>query len=170
MRSLRIYNQRYDGSPIYRCEVELVDWGDDWLVWHARRGTPLRLARQEALFTLDYVSIGYIWLKRPYNVVADFVPGSVLQRHYCGVTLPPMLAGEKLTLTSLDLGLLVMPHGATQRLGLAEFANHRVRLGYPPDVETLAWNALAELERMFQAEIAPFDGSLAGYLPFVSGD
>ena len=164
MRWIDIYNQKYDGSPIYRWRVELVDWGDDWLVWHATKGTAITLHHSGTTFPLDHTSIGYVWLKRPYYVVADFTPDNLLRRYYCNIVLPPRLNDDKLRFTDLDLDMLIDPNGRAQLLDVAEFETNKQVMSYPPDIETLAWSAVAEVERMAQFGMMPFNGCLAGYL------
>jgi uncharacterized protein len=168
MRWIDIYNQKYDGTQIYQCRAELVDWGDDWLVWHTAIGTPMHLLRSGASFPLDHISIGYVWLKRPYYVVADFTAEMEFRRYYCNIVLPPRLDGSKLRFTDLDLDLLVDTGGRTQLMDVAEFEANKEAMRYPGDVETLAWSAVAEVERMVQFGMMPFDGCLAGYLSLLS--
>jgi|HigsolmetaAR202D_1030399.scaffolds.fasta_scaffold00118_23 Uncharacterized domain/protein associated with RNAses G and E len=168
MRWIDIYNQKYDGTQIYQCRAELVDWGDDWLVWHTPVGTSMQLPRTGTAFQVDHISIGYVWLKRPYYVVADFTPSMGFQRYYCNIVLPPRLDGNVLRFIDLDLDLLIDDSGRTQLMDVAEFEANKQTLRYPNDVETLAWSAVAEVERMVQFNMMPFDGCLAGYLNLLS--
>lgn len=167
MRWLDISSQRYDGAPLYSWRAELVDWGDEWLVWHTAAGTPISLARSGAVFAPEHRSIAYMWLRRPYYVAADFGRDGAFRRYYCNVVLPPRLDGSRLNFVDLDLDVLVDEGGRTRLLDVSEFEANRVALRYPPDVETLAWGAVAEIERMAQQSLMPFDGCLQGYLNLV---
>lgn len=168
MRWIDIYNQKYDGSPLYQWRAELVDWGDDWLVWHAAVGTCIHLCRSGATFSLDHRSIGYVWFKRPYHAVADFAPNNVLRRYYCNIVLPPRVDTSNVRFTDLDLDIIIQPDGRTQLLDVAEFETNKQIMQYPPDVQTLAWNAVNEIERMVKLNRMPFDGCLAGYIGLLS--
>jgi protein associated with RNAse G/E len=167
MRWIDIYTQKYDGSPLYRWRAELVDWGDDWLVWHAGVGTSVLLERSGTSFALDHSSISYVWLKRPYYVVADFGADGSFRQYYCNIVLPPRLDGSRLSMIDLDLDVLVDERGRTRLVDVGEFEANSAAMGYPPDIETLAWSAVAEIERMAQFGLMPFDGCLRGYLSLI---
>lgn len=164
MRWIDIHNLKYDGSLVYRWQAELVDWGDDWLVWHAPVGTQMHLERTQQTFALEHMTIGYVWLKRPYTVASDFTPDGMFRQFYCNVALPPRLDGNRLRIIDLDLDVLVDEQGQTRLVDVEQFEINKHAMGYPADVETLAWNAVAELKRMVQYSMMPFDGCLEGYL------
>ena len=164
MRWIDISNQKYDGSPLYRWRAELVDWGEDWLVWHAAMGTSIHLCRSGTTFSLDHRSIGYVWFKRPYYAVADFAPDNMLRRYYCNVVLPPRIDHSNINFTDLDLDMIIQPNEQAQLLDVAEFEVNKQVMQYPPDIEALAWNAVDEIEYMARFSMMPFDGCLAGYI------
>jgi hypothetical protein len=167
MRWLDMHTLKYDGSLVYRWRAELVDWGDDWLVWYTPAGTPMQLERIGQTFSPDYATVGYVWLRRPYTVASDFTPTGTFRRFYCNVTLPPRLDLNRLHIVDLDLDLLVDPQGRARVLDIDQFEQNKQTLKYPPDLETLAWNAVAELQYMAMYGMMPFDGSLIDYLTLI---
>ena len=90
-------------------------------------------------------------------------------RVYVDITTPPRWDGQVLRAVDLDLDV-IRGTGQFGRAGRVwvddedEFADHRVRLGYPDE---LAAAALASCERVHDAvaaERAPFDGRAAAWL------
>ena len=83
---------------------------------------------------------------------------------YVDVTTPAFWDGAVLRAVDLDLDVIRGDRGRTWVDDEDEFADHRVRFGYPEDVVAAA---LASAERVLADVVAgraPFDGSPSGWL------
>lgn len=84
---------------------------------------------------------------------------------YCDITTPVSWpsAGE-VTMVDLDLDVCRTRSGEVRLLDADEFAEHRVRYGYPADVVSNAERAAAWLQTAIEAGHDPFGGRHLGYL------
>ncbi len=90
---------------------------------------------------------------------------------YCDVTTVPVWTGrEEVTMIDLDLDV-ARSRGWPHRVHLLdedEFAEHRVRYGYPPEVVRQAENAAEWLSRQVRAKAEPFATVWHGWLAKVA--
>jgi len=80
---------------------------------------------------------------------------------YVDISTVPAKDGTTVTAVDLDLDVV---RGWTGRVWVDdedEFADHRVRLGYPEEVAELAVTACEDVRRSVLASRAPFDGTTA---------
>ena len=85
-------------------------------------------------------------------------------RVYVDITTPPVWDGAVLRAVDLDLDVVCGPTGRVWIDDEDEFADHRVRFGYPEDV---ARGAMTACDRVHAAVVdarAPYDGSAATWL------
>ncbi|MBC9734541.1 DUF402 domain-containing protein [Nocardioides marmotae] len=83
---------------------------------------------------------------------------------YVDITTPPVWDGTTLHAVDLDLDVL---RGLTGRVWVDdedEFAEHRVTLGYPPELCELAVASCARVRAIVEAGHAPYDGSARAWL------
>lgn len=78
---------------------------------------------------------------------------------YVDVTTPPRTVGTAVRAVDLDLDVLRGPHGRTWVDDEDEFADHRVRFGYPDEVVAAALASCAAVERAVAAREAPYDAA-----------
>ena len=85
-------------------------------------------------------------------------------RVYVDVTTPPVWDGQVLRAVDLDLDVV---RGNTGRVWVDdedEFADHRVRFGYPDDLSAAAMASCDRVHAAVAAGVAPYDGSAALWL------
>jgi uncharacterized protein len=78
---------------------------------------------------------------------------------YVDVTDTPRYDGRVVSATDLDLDVVATRDGGVEIVDVDEFDEHRVVLGYPPEV---VGNALSTADWLFdriRAEVSPFDAS-----------
>ncbi len=78
---------------------------------------------------------------------------------YVHVTTPPDYRNGCLTCFDLDLDVLRWRDGSVTLVDDAEFEDHRVRFGYPPEVVKEATTAAAWLQQAVGERRPPFDGT-----------
>jgi hypothetical protein len=149
--------------------VEMTKWGDrphwafaatylgadehgDWIGIPV--GTPM--ARPGAAFTTSVVQVGLV--PRAAGWVATFHgPGWVVAT-YVDMTSVPWWDGAVCRAVDLDLDVVRLGDGRVYVDDEDEFAEHRVRYGYPPEVVTLAEESCAWVHEAVLQERVPFDG------------
>ena len=90
-------------------------------------------------------------------------------RVYVDVTTPPLWDGSVLRAVDLDLDVLRGNSGRVWVDDEDEFAEHRVRFGYPERVVEQALVSCRRVEAAVRAGEAPFDGSHREWLAQVAG-
>ncbi|WP_139981550.1 DUF402 domain-containing protein [Nocardioides litoris] len=156
--------------------VEMTKWGDrpHWAfdaVWlgtdvHGAwigipSGTPM--ARPGASLVTETAQVGLVpadagWLATfhaPGYVVATYVDMTSVPVWDLAAPVPTCRAVD------LDLDVIEMPDGRVVVDDEDEFAEHRVTLGYPPEVVSLAETSCAWVAGSVSAGSAPFDGVAA---------
>jgi hypothetical protein len=87
---------------------------------------------------------------------------------YCDITTVPRWAtGTEVTMIDLDLDVRRRRGGAVDLLDEDEFAEHRVRFGYPPEVATAAEAAAGWLLTAVHDRVEPFGVASHGWLAYV---
>ena len=160
MAAVRVAFGKWDGRRHW--EYDAVRLGADrhgtWL--GAPAGTPL--ARPGAAMTTGYDHIALV----PHAAfVASFyepVPAAPLSI-YVDITTPPRWDGPVLRSIDLDLDVVRDRRGRVFVDDEDEFAEHRVRFGYPDDVAQLALRTCADVLRAVEAGEPPFDGPTADH-------
>ncbi|HEY0950738.1 DUF402 domain-containing protein [Nocardioides sp.] len=85
-------------------------------------------------------------------------------RVYVDVTTPPVWDGRVLRTVDLDLDVVCDNSGAVRVDDEDEFAEHRVRLGYPDEVVRAALASCDRVRAAVEAAAAPYDGSAEAWL------
>ena len=83
---------------------------------------------------------------------------------YVHVTTPPDYCYGRLTCVDLDLDVLRWRDGSVTLVDDDEFEDHRVRLGYPPEVVNGATTTAAWLKEAVAERRPPFDRTGEGWL------
>ena len=84
---------------------------------------------------------------------------------YCDVTtVPRWPSPQEVTMVDLDLDVRRRRAGAVERLDEDEFAEHRVRFGYPPEVVAAATAAADWLFAAIEARVEPFGTGYRNWL------
>jgi len=88
---------------------------------------------------------------------------------YCDITTPATWAGtEEVTVVDLDLDVRRRRWGVIEQLDFQEFAEHRVRFGYPDEVVTQATAASAWLATALGDGTEPFASAYRSWLALVA--
>ncbi len=152
-RPLVVQKLRYDGSPHYRWEGELLERCDAWLLFRAE-------------FRLDYRDLGYVafesgdvfyewyYFDRWYNVFQVYSASGELKGWYCNVTVPAQVANGVLTFVDLAMDVWVYPDRRFLVLDQEEF-DELEQGTYRPDDAREAKAALAQLIALTRAGALP---------------
>jgi protein associated with RNAse G/E len=163
MPSVRVVYRKYDGALHwnYACEHLGEDEHGVWV--GAAAGTPVRRGELatgpvEAPHVLLFPRAG--WWTGCFNAVPHQT------EIYCDITTVPVWpsAGE-VTMIDLDLDVRRRRTGAVELLDEDEFAEHRVRYGYPADVIAGAEESAGWLLDAVRRHAEPFGRA---YLPWLA--
>jgi len=161
---------KWGGRPHWEFDAVLLgsDAHGDWIGIVA--GTSMR--RPGASYVAPTDQVGLVPAPGPdadRGWLATFhAPGGPV-RVYVDVTTPPTWDGAVLRAIDLDLDVV---RGSTGRVWVDdedEFADHRVRLGYPDDIVRAAMSSCDRVHAAVLAETAPYDGTAAGWLARTGG-
>jgi uncharacterized protein len=95
-------------------------------------------------------------------------------RVYVDITTPPTWDGATVRAVDLDLDVILGAgrHGHGGRVWVDdedEFADHRVRFGYPDEVSRAAMASCERVQALVAGGHAPYDGSAAAWLARLEG-
>ena len=85
-------------------------------------------------------------------------------RVYIDMTTPPVWDGTVLRAVDLDLDVVQGPTGRVWVDDEDEFAEHRLRYGYPDEVVTLAMRSCDRVRAAVESGAPPYDGTSARWL------
>lgn len=163
--AVRVVMTKWGGRPHWEFDATLLgsDEHGDWL--GIVRGTVMR--RPGATYVAPTHQVGLVPGAGPEEArgwLATFhdVGGPV--QVYVDITTPPVWAGATLRAVDLDLDVV---RGNTGRVWVDdedEFAEHRVRYGYPPDVVRAAAASCDQVHAAVADRRAPYDGVAARWL------
>jgi uncharacterized protein len=150
---------KWGGRPHWEFDAVLLgsDEHGDWLGIEA--GTVM--VRPGAEYVAPVAQVGLSPAPGPDEVrgwLATFHARGGQVQVYVDMTTPPVWHGSTLTAVDLDLDVV---RGNTGRVWVDdedEFADHRVRFGYPDDVVRLAMVSCDRVRAAMLADAAPYDG------------
>ncbi|WP_243056682.1 DUF402 domain-containing protein [Nocardioides sp. SR21] len=151
----------------FDCHVLGSDEHGDWLGIPA--GTAM--ARPGATYVAPTAQVGLVPPPGPdaeRGWLATFHAEGGPVRVYVDITTPPQWDGLVLRAVDLDLDVV---RGNTGRVWVDdedEFADHRVRFGYPDEVSAAAMRSCDRVHAAVAAGTAPYDGSAARWLARVA--
>ena len=102
------------------------------------------------------------WWTAVWNEGGDF-------EIYVDIATPPRWDGDRVTMIDLDLDVVRHRDGRTLVLDEDEFDEHRVSLGYPPDLVDRARTTTAAVFLDVERRIPPFDATGAQWLEAAAG-
>ncbi|MBI2243777.1 MAG: DUF402 domain-containing protein [Nocardioides sp.] len=162
---VRVVMTKWRDGPHWEFEADYLgrDEHGDWLGILA--GT--RMARPGATYVAPTDQVGLAPAPGPDAArgwLATFhaVGGPV--RVYVDVTTPPVWDGPVLRTVDLDLDVV---RGNTGRVWVEdedEFADHRIRLGYPDELVRAALASCDRVRAAIEAATAPYDGTAEAWL------
>jgi hypothetical protein len=165
------------GDPV---QIAMTKWGDHphWQipgVWLGRDGhgdwigipAGTSMARPGLELALPHDQVGLVPapgadVERAF--LATFHAPGGDTRVYVDMTTPPRWDDHVVRTVDLDLDVSLMQEGHLVVDDEDEFAEHRVELGYPPEIVALAEASRDRIHRAIVEERAPFDGSHAPWL------
>jgi protein associated with RNAse G/E len=158
---VRVVYRKYDGSlhwnqPAWRLGE------DEYGVWvGAPAGTPVRLGEQHRQ---PATAAHAVLLPRDGWWTAVFNAPPHRTEVYCDVTTVPVWTGDEVGMVDLDLDVRRRRGGEVQLLDEDEFAAHRVKYNYPPDVVASAEAAARWLAGALSDGAEPFAGGYRHWL------
>jgi hypothetical protein len=159
--AVRIVFTKWGGGAHW--EYDTVRLGTDqhgtWL--GAPHGTPIRRPGAEFVSAWDHVAL----VPDDAAFLASFYPddSDAPVRIYVDIATPPRWDGPLVRSVDLDLDVVLDRSGRVFVDDEDEFAEHRVRYGYPEDVVRLAERGCADVLGAVRARTAPFDGPTAAH-------
>jgi len=127
-------------------------------------GTPF--SRPGADYTAPVDQVGLVPAPGPEEDrgwLATFHGAGGPVRVYVDMTTPPVWDGPVLRAVDLDLDVVQGPTGRVWVDDEDEFAEHRVRYGYPEEIARLAMRSCDRVRAAVTAGLAPYDGTSAGW-------
>jgi uncharacterized protein len=162
--------RKYDGRPHRRVTGRLLG-EDEFGTWIGTpRGTMVRYSyglRRVSWTKSDSVRL----VPRDAWWMAMFSAEPSRSEIYCDVITPARRTGEsELTVIDLDIDVIRMRAGGRVVIDDEdEFAEHRVRFGYPDDVVAAATGAAADLHAALSGGAEPFAGEYREWLARAAG-
>lgn len=164
---LRVIFRKHDGSLHWHLTMTWLA-EDDHGVW---AGTPRPTTMRKGngpLVVLDYASI--MLFPREAWWTAAFNASPAATEIYCDITTPVQwLSPDEVTMIDLDLDVLRMRDGHIELVDEDEFAEHRVKFGYPAEVVAEAERSAAWLHAAITGNREPFATVYRSYLERVVG-
>lgn len=158
--------RKYDGSLHWHLSGRLLG-DDDHGVWvGCPAGTVARRGTEDSV----------VWQHPSVILVPDrvwwtalFVADPSEEAVYCDITSVPEWDGDLVTMVDLDLDVIRYRDGSVALDDADEFAEHRVRYAYPPEVVTNAESSAESLLAAVRAGTGPFGGAHERWLAEVGG-
>lgn len=154
-----IRKMKYDGREARRVESDLLEVRpDDWHILHfdARRHGTWKDGQPS---TSPAHFIAFLSPRQPVTVWVAFDDAGKRTLIHGDICQPAVVREGEASFVDLDLDLIVEGENPAYARDLEEFAQHRVTMGYPPDVVRLAWSALRQVSESYAAAAFPFDGT-----------
>ncbi|MCY7396624.1 MAG: DUF402 domain-containing protein [Nocardioides sp.] len=153
--AIRVEMTKWGGRPHWEFDALFLgsDEHGEWI----GLTTGTSLARPGAVFVTETDQVGLV--PRDAGWVATFHAPGYLVTTYVDMTTVPHWDGSVVHAVDLDLDVVRGAQGNVWVDDEDEFAEHRVRFAYPPDVVALAEASAAWVHDAVLHERAPYDGA-----------
>lgn len=155
---ITVHARKYGGKPHYSFPVRLVEETPDCMIVAGELGRICQHHTKGLTIPVQNRSVEFYWPGRLYTVAADYGADGAVFSYYCNVIMPATFSPDQVEWVDLDLDLIVRADLTWKVLDEDEFEEHTISFGYPPEVVAMARQGLAELIRMVEERIWPFDG------------
>lgn len=159
--AVRLVWTKWGGHPHW--EHDALRLGEDehgvWL--GAPPGT--FMSRPGTSFTSNYVQLTCVPSAKAYMASFYRYDGPLPCDVYVDIGTVPVWHGDRVTAVDLDLDVLRGRHGRVWVDDEDEFAAHRVRYAYPPEIVDLALRSCAAVQAAVSAGHPPYDGGTAAH-------
>jgi uncharacterized protein len=165
---VRVTYRKYDGSLHWHLTLRRLG-EDEHGVW-AGAPPPSTMRKGDGpLVTIPHAHV--MLFPRGQWWTAAFNDGQEEPEIYCDITTPAdWPSPDEVTMIDLDLDVCRLRGGAVELLDEDEFAEHRLRYGYPADVVSEAEESARWLRAALAGGTEPFAGAYRSYLALVTGD
>jgi uncharacterized protein len=165
---VRVTYRKYDGSLHWHLTMRRLG-EDEHGVW---TGMPPASTMRKGDGPIVAIPHAHVMLfPRGQWWTAAFNDGPDEVEIYCDITTPVHWPSpDEVTMTDLDLDVCRLRSGAVELLDEDEFAEHRLRYGYPADVISEAEKSARWLLAALADGTEPFAGAYRSYLALVTGD
>jgi uncharacterized protein len=147
---------KYDQQVHLQFTAEIVDDDGDQVRIRYPLGTRIQHHTRGLLFREETNTEVWLWRSRWYNVFVNLYPDGSAKSFYCNVAQPVVLDSVRLYWIDLDLDVKVRPDGSYDILDEDEFEVHRLKYGYPADVQIKARQAVTEILDLARSRQGPF--------------
>ena len=152
---VRVVFSKWGDRPHW--EFDAIRLGEDehgvWL--GAPAGTPM--ARPGLEFTPEYDQVALVPHSGSFE--ATFYAPAAPCEIYVDITTRPLWDGSTLRMVDLDLDVIKGWSGRVWVDDEDEFADHRVRFGYPDEIVRLAVESCEDVRAGIESGLAPYDGA-----------
>ncbi len=165
-KPVQVVFRKYDGALHWHMTMPKLG-EDEYGVWlGAPAGSTLQRGHEPPMIWPEaYVGLfpRGVWWSAMFNAVPHKV------EVYCDVNTVPQWSGDEVTMIDLDLDVRRLRGGRVERLDADEFAEHRVKYGYPADVVSTAEQTSDWLADALSGGAEPFASVYRRYLGMVDG-
>lgn len=119
-------------------------------------GTVIRHHTRGLDFIEKYDSEVWAWTDRWYNVFVNRHADGSLYSFYCNIAMPAEILLPEIRWIDLDLDVRIFADGRYELLDEDEFEEHRLKYGYPTDVQEKAQSAVQEILDLARRRQEPF--------------
>ena len=155
MSDVRVVFSKWGDRPHW--EFDAIRLGEDehgmWI--GAPAGTPM--ARPGVEFAPEYDQVALVPDDASFEATF-YAPGAPCEI-YVDITTRPLWDGSTLRMVDLDLDVIKGWSGRVWVDDEDEFADHRVRFGYPDEIIRLAVASCADVRMKVESGLAPYDGA-----------
>jgi uncharacterized protein len=155
-RPCQVVAHKFNNQVHLKFDARLTYDDGDLLRVSYPMGTVVHHFTRRAEFIEKTNTEAWFWRSRWYNVYVNIYEDGSLKSFYCNVAMPPNLDHDEIHWIDLDLDVQIFPDGTYAILDEDEFDEHKVKYGYPDDVQARARQAVDEIIALARLRTEPF--------------
>ncbi|MFN3418279.1 MAG: DUF402 domain-containing protein [Pyrinomonadaceae bacterium] len=143
-QKITIISQRFDLKFLKKWDCNLLLIKPPQLLCYGIFSTAV-LHKQLGEISRGTVSLESFWTDRYYNLFAFFDPDFKFRNLYFNICLPPVIQGDSIVYSDLDIDVAVWPDGSIDVLDEDDFASNALTLKYPEQLKSKVRETLSEI-------------------------
>lgn len=155
-----VHKKKFDGSESSRFQAEVVESPQPgWIATFSDSSVHTSSKANRPPYRICFLST-----TKMLTASFSFTREGAFQEAQCDVAMPATMDGDTITFVDLELDLVIRADGSHYLRDFPEFADHRERMGYTPEMVGGAHSALLKALRLYRKRAFPFDDSARAIL------
>jgi len=163
MRKMKINVYKYDRTPHYSWESEVLEETDEFILLTSKPPRALMHYTRNEIYYYDTTSIEFISKKEGYTINLDVYNDDHIE-YYCNICTTPLFNADSVEIIDLDIDMIIDKNGDYYFVDEDEFEMNKTKYCYSDYLIIQVLKMKEQLSNLYEEQQFPFDGYFLKYI------